>query len=76
MKKKDAELQVNAFTHVFEEKALKKYATFDLTKEDKKYVIKIIEAVEKFCLPKPYESVDRHTFFARVQEEKEVFDIF
>lgn len=76
MNTKTEERQIAVLLHVIGEGALEKYNTFGLSDADSKVFAKVVEAFESYCTPKANESVDRHIFFARTQQQGETFDLF
>lgn len=62
--------------HTIGEEAYEKYETFELTEEQRKQYSTVVEAFEKYCVPKKNESVNRHLLFQRRQKDGQTFDQF
>ena len=74
--KKDPEYQCAMLRFTFNEETRNIYESLGLSKDDSKNVYKIIEAIEKFAKGIVNETLERHTFNNRIQEDGEKFDEF
>lgn len=75
-KEKTSEVRAAIFLNIVGEEAIEKFNTFDLSDADRKDAEKVMKAMEDYCMPKSNESVDRHIFFNRKQNQGESFDEF
>ena len=72
----DAAYQCSMLRYTFTEDTRKIYNTLELTDDEKKDVKKILEKLEAFAKGTVNETMERHTFNCRSQEEGEPFDDF
>ena len=70
------EYQCSTLRYTFTEETRKIYETLGLTDEEKKDPAVIIKKLEEFAKGTVNESMERHTFNSRIQEEDEPFDDF
>ena len=73
---KDQAYQCSVLRYTFTEETRKIYNTLELTDDEKKDKGKIIEKLEAFAKGTVNETMERHTFNSRNQEEGESFDDF
>ena len=72
--KKSPEVQVSVLLTVIEPAAHKVFNTFQLTAEDKKNPMSVLDAFEKYCQPIKNTAFERYRFNLRGQRSGESFD--
>ena len=73
LESKPEERKIAVLLHVAGEEAMERFDTFGLTDDQKKKPAEVYKAFEDFCTPKVNESVERHLFFSRMQNNGENF---
>ena len=73
---KEPEFQCSMLRYAFSEDTRKIYESLSLSDDDKKNVNTILKAMETFARGVVNETLERHTFNSRKQEDGECFDDF
>ena len=76
MEKKTAEYQSAMLRYTFTDETRNIYESLNLSEMDKKDTAKIIVVLEKFAKGVVNETLERHLFNSRCQEEGELFEDF
>lgn len=76
LEEKPNETKVAILLNIAGDEAQKKFLTFNLTEEQRKSYVEVVQAFKNYCKPMKNETYDRYKFFTRTQQEGETFEHF
>ncbi|KAJ8890023.1 hypothetical protein PR048_009529 [Dryococelus australis] len=72
--KQTPDIQTAILLTIIGDEGLEILSTFDLSSTDRKNPEKVLQAFERYCVPRANFSVESHVFFSHVQKEGESID--